>query len=118
MCSVLKAGYASAPVFEISLSLTNTLKSLHFASMSSTSFPYGGEFKNVPWFEFLKQCNSALESGMLDISLLNFSNGRLMGMCSSTEHLGPTVHLIISKQSEEARISDGDILQQSPQGDD
>ncbi|KAA6357587.1 MAG: hypothetical protein EZS28_046887 [Streblomastix strix] len=52
MYGVLKAGYASAPVFEISLSLTNTLKSLQFASMLSANFTYDGEFKHVPCLRF------------------------------------------------------------------
>ncbi|KAA6394073.1 MAG: hypothetical protein EZS28_010406 [Streblomastix strix] len=52
MGSFLKAGHASASVFEISLSLTNTLKSLQFASMLSASFPYGGGFKHVPCLRF------------------------------------------------------------------
>ncbi|KAA6393225.1 MAG: hypothetical protein EZS28_011250 [Streblomastix strix] len=39
-------------------------------------------------------------------------------MGSSTEHPVPAAHLAISKQRGDARVSDGDGLQQSPQGDD
>ncbi|KAA6382237.1 MAG: hypothetical protein EZS28_022233, partial [Streblomastix strix] len=41
-----------------------------------------------------------------------------IGMGSSTEHPVPAAHLAISKQRGDARVSDGDGLQQSPQGDD
>ncbi|KAA6366004.1 MAG: hypothetical protein EZS28_038469, partial [Streblomastix strix] len=51
-------------------------------------------------------------------SLSYFSNGRPIGMGSSTEHPVPAAHLAISKQRGGARVSEGDGLQQSPQGDD
>ncbi|KAA6364410.1 MAG: hypothetical protein EZS28_040064 [Streblomastix strix] len=80
-----------ASVTVISRSLANTFVSLPFVSLSSTSGQLGVVLRPVP-------------------------SRRWMG--SSTEHPVPAAHLAISKQRDGARVSEGDGLQQSPQGDD